>query len=132
MSLKRIDPEEARRLLESGEGYNYLDVRTEEEFAVGHVPGAINVPLLKTGPEGLGMTPNGDFIEEVEMALEPTARVITGCLRGARSMTAAQIMVQHGYSQVLDMRGGFDGELDATGAVTFPGWVRRGLPTTTV
>lgn len=130
-SLRRIDPEEARKLLESGEEYTYLDVRSEEEFAAGHVPGAINIPLLRPGPGGIGMQPNADFIEDVEMALEPAARVITGCLRGARSLKAAQIMVQHGYSHVFDMRGGFDGEVDETGAVTYPGWARRGLPTTT-
>ena len=41
MDVKRIDPEEARVLLDSEEGYTYLDVRTEEEFAAGHIPAEI-------------------------------------------------------------------------------------------
>ena len=44
MDIKRIDPEEARELLDSGESYTYLDVRSEEEFAQGHVPGSVNIP----------------------------------------------------------------------------------------
>jgi hypothetical protein len=31
---------------------------------------------------------------------------------------------------VLDMRGGFGGEADEMGRVTFPGWSLRGLPAT--
>ena len=38
MNVKRVEPEEAKALLESDAGYTYLDVRTAEEFAAGHVP----------------------------------------------------------------------------------------------
>ncbi len=50
MELKRIVPEEAKALLDSGQGYTYLDVRTVEEFDEGHVQGAKNVPFLEIDP----------------------------------------------------------------------------------
>ncbi len=36
-----------------------------------------------------------------------------------------------GYTNIVDLRGGYDGELDPAGNVVFAGWARRGLPTTT-
>ena len=46
MELERIDPEAARELLESDQGHVYLDVRTPEEYAQGHVPCSVNIPVL--------------------------------------------------------------------------------------
>ncbi|MCH2580316.1 MAG: hypothetical protein MK133_03850 [Planctomycetes bacterium] len=66
MDIKRIDPEEARELLDSGESYTYLDVRSEEEFAQGHVPGAVNSPVAIRTPMGPGLVPNPQFTRQVE------------------------------------------------------------------
>ncbi len=129
MELKRISPEEARDLLESGEGYVYLDVRSVPEFEAGHAPGAKNIPLLHRTP--MGMQPNQDFVEVCETALGKDAKIITACLKGGRSMRAAQILLANGFSSVVDMRGGFHGESDMTGALVYPGWAPRGLPVTT-
>ena len=129
MELKRISPDEARDLLESGEGYVYLDVRSVPEFEQGHAPGAKNVPFLHR--TALGMQPNEEFVEVCEKALGKDAKIITACLKGGRSMRAAQVLQAHGFTSVVDMRGGFDGESDPMGRVSYPGWSRRGLPTTT-
>ncbi len=131
MDLKRIDPEEAQKLLDSGEGYVYLDVRTEEEFRAGHVPGAVNIAVMLANPAGSGMIPNLEFAGQVAERFPPESKLITACLRGGRSLRAAQVLVAEGFTDVVDMRGGYDGELDAAGNVVFPGWARRGLPTTT-
>ena len=128
MELNRITPEEAKERLDSDGGYVYLDVRTPEEFAAGHPPGARNIPILLRG--GGGMQPNAEFVKVAEANLPKDAKIITGCMRGGRSLKAAQILAQAGYSHVEDMRGGYDGELDPSGAVSFPGWARRGLPVT--
>lgn len=131
MDVERIDPERAKELLDSDEGYTYLDVRSREEFERGHVPGAINVPLMNRHPGGAGMVSNPDFVSGVQEKLAKDERIICGCLRGGRSLKATQILMAEGYANVVDMRGGYDGELDAAGNVVFPGWARRGLPTTT-
>ena len=129
MSVQRIDPEEARALLDSGDGYTYIDVRTEEEYSGGHVPSAVNIPILRRRPDGSGMAPNPDFLAQVEEKFPTDAKLIVGCQRGGRSLKACELLIQSAYTNVVDMRGGYDGELDPAGNLTFPGWARRGLPT---
>jgi rhodanese-related sulfurtransferase len=129
MEVRRISPEEARSRLESADGYAYLDVRTTEEFEAGHVPGAKNIPLLELGPAG--MEPNPRFVEVVKANFPPNAKLILGCQKGGRSLRAAGLLLQAGFTEVVDMRGGFTGETDASGRLTYPGWKARGFPTTT-
>lgn len=131
MEIRRIEPEEAQRLLESGEGWTYLDVRTREEFDAGHVPGAVNIPIIVRNTAGRGMVPNPSFLQDVAERFGNGDRIITGCQRGGRSLKAAQILQMNGFAEVVDMRGGYDGEISPDGAITFPGWARRGLPTST-
>ncbi len=130
-NIKRVTPEEAKELLESEEGYVYLDVRTVSEFEAGHVPGAKNVPVFEPSPFGRGMAPNPRFVEIVEGSFGKDVKCITGCEKGGRSLQAAHLLLRSGFTNVVDMRGGFGGETDPMGQVTFPGWSTRGLPTTT-
>ncbi len=128
MALKRISPEEAQELLESDEEYVYLDVRSVPEFEAGHPPGARNVPILHR--TAYGMQPNHEFVEVCERAIGKDTKIITACLRGGRSMRAAQVLMHHGFENVVDMRGGYDGEADRMGNIAYDGWARRGLPVT--
>ena len=131
MDIRRIDPEEARQLLDSQEGYTYLDVRSEEEFAQGHVPGAVNIPVATSNPLGAGLMANPDFNRQVAEQLDKDSKIITACLRGGRSLKAAMMLTAEGYTGIVDMLGGYDAELDAFGNVVVEGWARRGFPTTT-
>jgi rhodanese-related sulfurtransferase len=130
MELQRIEPVEAKRRLDSGDGHVYLDVRTAEEFRSGHAPGAINIPVMVAHPRGPGMMPNPAFLQQVRERFAKDAKLITACLRGGRSMQAARMLLADGYANVADMRGGYDGEIDAAGRLCFPGWARLGFPTT--
>jgi len=129
MSINRISPEETKELLDSDAEYIYIDVRTVDEFEAGHVPGSKNLPVLERGPAG--MAPNSNFVAVAEANFAKDAKIITGCLRGGRSMRAAQMLVASGYSNVADMRGGFDGEMAPGGGIAYDGWARRGLPVST-
>jgi rhodanese-related sulfurtransferase len=62
--IRTVTPEEAAALL--AEGYVYVDVRSEPEFEAGHVPGALNVPLLHQGPGG--MSANPEFLSVMQQA----------------------------------------------------------------
>ena len=128
MQIKRITPEEAKQLLDSNTGYVYLDVRTVPEFDAGHVPGAKNVPVMEPDPYGR-MQMNSRFVEIVQANFGKDVKCITGCQKGGRSMKAAELLLASGFSNVVDMRGGFGGETDQVGRMTFPGWAPRGLPT---
>ena len=130
MDVNRIDPAEARGLLESEQGYICLDVRTEDEFAAGHVPAAVNIPVVEKNPMGPGLVPNPDFSSQVEQQFDKDRKIITLCLRGARSMHVATMMMALGYTEVVDMRGGYDAEMDVGGNVVVEGWTRRNFPTT--
>ena len=46
-------------------------------------------------------------------------------------MQAATMMMALGYTEVVDMQGGYDAEMDARGNVVVEGWARRNFPTTT-
>jgi len=130
MDVNRIDLEEARGLLESEQGYICLDVRMAEEFAAGHVPAAVNIPVVEKNPMGPGLVPNPDFSSQVEQQFDKDRKIITFCLRGVRSMHAATMMMALGYTEVVDMQGGYDAEMDAGGNIVVEGWARRNFPTT--
>ena len=129
MDVKRITPEEAKSLLDSGEGYVYLDVRTVNEFDAGHVPGAKNIPFVDFDPMRGGMAPNPQFVEIAARNFPKDAKLICGCQRGQRSLMAAQALLAAGFTSVVDMRGGYGGEMDHCGCVVSPGWAPLGLPT---
>src|SRR4051812_6230461 len=129
MAVRRVEPDEAAQLIEDG-GWTYLDVRSVAEFEEGHAPGAYNIPLLDFVP-GQGLRPNPNFVVEVLAAFEPERPIVVACKAGGRSARAAAILVESGYSNVVDMRGGFYGEVDHDGVLSCPGWAQRGLAVTT-
>src|SRR5687767_8384084 len=122
---KRVSPEEAKRLIDE-DGYTYLDVRTEAEFAAGRPVGAKLVPFMFAG--AAGMTPNPDFVKSVEAQFPKDTKLVVGCKAGGRSIKAATALVAAGFTNVIDQRAGFDGARDAFGKVTEPGWAPAGLP----
>jgi rhodanese-related sulfurtransferase len=131
MEVKRITPEEAKALLDAGSGCIYLDVRTVPEFDMGHIPGAKNIPFLDFDPVRTGMAPNPEFVEIVQRNFPKDAPIICGCQRGQRSYRAAEVLLAAGFTNVVDMRGGYGGEMDHCGCMVFPGWAPRGFPTST-
>ncbi|MFQ5655466.1 MAG: rhodanese-like domain-containing protein [Planctomycetota bacterium] len=131
MGVKRIDPQRAKELLDSGKGYIYLDVRMVPEFEEGHVPGAENIPVMVKGPGGAGIRLNDSFLEAVGNRFDLSAKIILGCNKGGRSQKAAVLLSRAGYTNLHEMRGGFLGETDPFGNVTFPGWSSHGLPVST-
>ena len=124
MSIKRITPDEAATLL--GQGWIYVDVRSVPEFEQGHPEGAYNVPFLHRAAHG--MVPNPDFVSVMEAAFPKDAKLVMGCRTGGRSLKAAEALVARGYQNIIDMRGGLAGELDAANRITCEGWQARGLP----
>ena len=125
MSGKRVTPQEARELCDQ-EGYVYLDVRSIPEFEQGHPKGAYNIPLLHFS--GGRMAPNQEFLEVVKKAFPTDARLAVGCKSGGRSAQAVSVLEQHGYANLVDVRGGFGGEFDRMGQCVVPGWGAAGLP----
>ena len=76
-----------------------LDVRTPEEWANGHLPGAILIPVGELEAR----------IDEVELALadDKTQKIVTYCRSGNRSGVAKKMLEQYGFSNVVN-GGGYE------------------------
>ena len=122
--VKRVTPGEADALMK--EGWIYLDVRSIPEFEGGHPTGAVNVPLLHNA--GGRMAPNPAFQSVVEGNFAKDAKIVVGCKAGPRSMQAAALLDAAGYTNLVEVRGGFHGERDNFGRVAVAGWLESGLP----
>ncbi len=93
--ISEIAPAELKRALDAGGDLRLLDVREADEWAGGHLPGAIHIP-------------RGFLESRVEAALpDRRSRVVVYCAGGARSALAARTLAELGYSDVASMAGGF-------------------------
>lgn len=91
---------EATRLVNSGNAV-LLDVREAAEFAAGHLPKAINVPLGQIAGRG------------PELGKFTSRPVIVYCERGNRSRRAVGPLAKLGLADVYNLSGGFHGWKDA-------------------
>jgi rhodanese-related sulfurtransferase len=98
-----VDVQTAEKMLE--QGWRYLDVRTEHEFAAGHPPGAVNVPVMFTTTEGL--TVNQQFLDDVKGHFKPDDQILVGCKMGKRSEMAIGLMGRD-FKYLANVAGGFD------------------------
>jgi phage shock protein E len=128
MSVQNVTAEEAKEILDSDSNVVYIDVRTENEFMSGHVPNAVNVPVVLPDPATRQMRPNPEFVRVVSTHFPKNKRIIVGCQMGGRSQLAAQILGQEGFEAVSNMQGGFGGAKDAMGRTVALGWSQLGFP----
>ncbi len=100
-SYMQISQEEAKRIMEEESDYLIVDVRREDEFAQGHIPGAVNIP-------------NESIIDTKPPLLPDTEQLLLiYCRSGNRSKQAAQKLAGMGYSKVYEFGGisTWDGEI---------------------
>ena len=98
----QISQDEARRIMEEEDDYVIVDVRREDEFSEGHIPGAILIP--------------NESIAEYEPPEELTDSdqiILVYCRSGRRSKEAAEKLAKMGFSRVYE----FGGIIDWTGDV---------------
>ena len=100
-----IEGEELYRKLAMGEPIVVLDVRTETEFAAGHIPGSILVPLHQLETR----------VNEVPNSGTPVAVV---CEHGIRGISACRFLAEHGCAPLYNLAGGLE---------AWPGPVDKGI-----
>ena len=89
----QIDAEQAKTLMDTETHYIILDVRTEEEYNEGHIPNAILIP-------------NTEIRERAELELtDQDQLILVYCRSGNRSKLAAAILVELGYTNVVEFGG---------------------------
>lgn len=91
-----ISAEEAKKIMDSEEGYVILDVRTQSEYDEKHIPGAV-------------LLPNTEIEAEAEdMLTDKAQRILVYCRSGRRSKQAAEALVKLGYTNVKEFGGIID------------------------
>ncbi len=95
-SYERITPAEAKAIMDEGDGYVILDVRTQEEFDEAHIDGAILIP-------------DYEIAAKAESILKDKNQLIlVYCRSGRRSKNAAEALVKLGYTNVKEFGGIID------------------------
>ena len=103
--VKETDVADVKKRMDAGEKFILVDVREDNEWANGHLPGAVH----------LG---KGIIERDIEQRVPDTsAKVILYCGGGFRSALAGDNLQKMGYTNVESMDGGWKG------------WVQAGFPT---
>ena len=91
-----ITAEEAKRIMDIEEGYIILDVRTQEEYDEGHIPGATQIS-------------HEEIAEKAEEVLtDKNQLILVYCRSGRRSTIAAEALVELGYTNIKEFGGIID------------------------
>ncbi len=98
---RAITMEEAKEIFATKGDYKILDVRRADEYASGHIPGAVNY-----ANEDISKTPFGMFTDLDEV-------IYVYCRSGRRSKEAAKKMAAIGYTNIIEC----GGILDWTGEI---------------
>ena len=92
-TYKHISQAEAMKIMAGDEPYVIVDVRRPDEFAKGHIPGAINVPNEGIADEQPAELPDLDQV------------LLVHCQTGRRSAAASKKLAEIGYTRVLEFGG---------------------------
>jgi rhodanese-related sulfurtransferase len=127
--MKHLTPREAHAFLQQRPDALFIDVRMEIEYLyVGHPPGVVHVPWYEY-PEMQPRPPA--FVEQVarEAGSDRARPVVLLCRSGKRTIDAGQALEAAGFTEVVNVLHGFEGELDEhfqRGRLN--GWRHDGLP----
>src|SRR5262245_1377929 len=128
MPYRNLNPTQVKELLDGPDGWTYVDVRTEGEYAAGHPASARNVPFaIGTPPQ---MQVNPEFLAVMKANFKKDTKLVLGCASGNRSAKACEVLVNAGYANLVNMSCGFTGARDMFGRVE-KGWMALGFPTET-
>ena len=100
-TYRQISMDEAVTMMAQETGYIILDVRRADEFAEGHIPGAINVANESIGTDEIPELPDKNQL------------IMVYCRSGRRSKEAAEKLVKLGYTNIVE----FGGILDWKGKI---------------
>ena len=100
MTYEQITQEEAKRIMDTRTDYVLLDTRTDEEFAQGHIEGAIMIPEYEITEKAESVIPDKDTL------------ILVYCRSGRRSKIASMLLVELGYTNVKEFGGIIDWEYE--------------------
>jgi rhodanese-related sulfurtransferase len=89
-----ISVQQGKQMIDKGEVF-ILDVRTREEYNESHIMGSTLIP-----------------VQELDIRFKELPRdkkIVVYCRSGSRSVTASDILVKNGFTQIYNMQGGITG-----------------------
>ena len=92
-AYRQISMDEAVAMMDAETGYVLLDVRTPEEFAGKHIPGALNIPNETIGTEEIPELP------------DKAQLILVYCRSGNRSKQASEKLAALGYTNIVEFGG---------------------------
>lgn len=96
-----LSPEEAKARMDANPDLIVLDVRTQEEFDEGHIPGAVCLP-------------NEMIVSGMPFPFGKDAEILVYCFSGQRSAEAAKKLRDMGFANVSDFGGIMDWPYETT------------------
>ena len=92
-SYRQVGTEEAVAIMAEETDYILLDVRTQEEYAQAHIPGAICIPNETIGSDEIPELPNQNQL------------ILVYCRSGNRSKQASEKLAKLGYTNIVEFGG---------------------------
>ena len=89
---KTIEPQAVLQLIQKQQAPLILDVRSAEEFAQGHIPGAINISY-----QSLPQNQQLNAYKEQD--------IVIYCRSGRRAQIASKVLQDKGFKQLIDLKG---------------------------
>lgn len=93
MSYRQISQDEARTMMAKDDGHVIVDVRRQDEYDAGHIPGAILIPNESIGEERPAELSDLDQV------------ILVYCRSGNRSKQASEKLAAMGYANVYEFGG---------------------------
>lgn len=103
-SFETLSTSDWKARLDDTPGAFILDVRTPQEYAAGHIPNSTLVPHTDIRARA------------AELPADKATPIFVYCRSGNRSTAASETLAELGYTNIVNMRGGF------------PDWARAGYP----
>ena len=95
-NYEQITAEQSKSIMDTEKDYVIIDVRTEEEFAEGHIENAILIPEYEIAERAEKELPDKDTL------------ILVYCRSGRRSKIASEELVKLGYTNVKEFGGIID------------------------
>ena len=126
LGYQNITVQQAQQMIKHTSGIVILDVRNQSEYDLGHLYGAILIPLYgvenSSIPINLPQPPTDNSLmmdvytraqSGFKLSNHINDNIIVYCAAGTRSAQACQILVEHGYTKVYNMLGGINAWMQA-------------------
>ncbi len=92
-TFNQISQDEAKSMMAADDGHIIVDVRRQDEYDAGHIPGAVLIPNESIGTQMPAELPDLDQI------------ILVYCRSGNRSKQASQKLADMGYTNIYEFGG---------------------------